>query len=869
VGLLSVLGLVISLSAANRPLAPGHVPRVTKWLEPTGDLPAATPLHLAIGLPVRDPRSLSNFLANLYDPASPDCHHYLTPQEFTARFGPTEDQYQAVIAFLRAHNLNVVARHSNRLLLDVAGAATDAQKAFNIRLRMYRRPGGKGEFFAPNIEPTVPAEIAILDVTGLSNYRPPYPLIRKAASSPGGADARPHSGSGSRGTYMGGDFRAAYVPGVLLDGTGQSIGLVEFDGFYSSDIVSYQTQAGLPAAPVTTVLLDGYDGNPTENGNSEVSGDIELTMAMAPGLSQVISYEAGPSGIPNDILNRMTTDNLCRQLSCSWGWTGGPSAATDEILQEMAAQGQSIFCASGDCGAYNMGAMDDPSEDDTPSDSPYLTSVGGTTLTTSGPGGPWVSETVWNDGDGSGSSGGVSGFYSLPAWQEGISMAANGGSITMRNICDVALIADNILVDYGNGQSGSYSGTSCAAPLWASFIALVNEQLAGHGQPPVGFVNPALYAIGKGPNYEALFHDITTGNNTNSASPNEFYAVPGFDLCTGWGTPAGIGLVNALAPLPDPLIISPPTGVISEGLTGGPFTLSSTIYSLTNSGAAGLTWSLASASPWLRVSSTGGDLPSESATSVSVSLTAAADALDAGTNTATLWFTDDSTGSVFTRQFTLIISSQLVQNGAFETGNFDGWTQSGNTTYTTVTSGNLYVRSGMYGAQLGPNNTPGFLSQTLATVPGRPYLLSFWLDNPKSGTPNEFSAWWNGASVFSQSNLPELSWTNLQFIGWASSTNTLLQFGFLDDPAYLGIDDITVTPIRGPSLQILSVKSSTAQFSLQTAAGLTCQVQYSTNLLSTNWANLGQPFTATESITSFSDNGAADPQRFYRVIVNP
>src|SRR6185312_13777824 len=103
------------------------------------------------------------------------------------------------------------------------------------------------------------------------------------------------------------------------------------------------------------------------------------------------------------------------------------------------------------------------------------------------------------------------------------------GSTTMRNVPDVALTGDNVYVVYGNGQSSAFGGTSCAAPLWAGFAALVNQQAALGGHPPVGFLNPALYAIGKSnPNYATIFHDVTAGNNFSASSPGKFSATTGY-----------------------------------------------------------------------------------------------------------------------------------------------------------------------------------------------------------------------------------------------------------------------------------------------------------------------------------------------------
>jgi subtilase family serine protease len=155
----------------------------------------------------------------------------------------------------------------------------------------------------------------------------------------------------------------------------------------------------------------------------------------------------------------------------------------------------------------------------------------------------------WYGGGGYwGSSGGISTRSSIPVYQQGISMASNAGSTTQRNVPDVALTATGIWVNYFHGLSGSFGGTSCAAPLWAGFTALVNQQAANNGQPSVGFMNPALYQIAKGSAYASCFHDITSGNSFSAGSPSEFSAVAGYDLCTGLGTPNGMNLINALMP---------------------------------------------------------------------------------------------------------------------------------------------------------------------------------------------------------------------------------------------------------------------------------------------------------------------------------
>jgi hypothetical protein len=846
---------------------PGGPPDAVTRLHSTGYLPANTPLRLAIGLPLQNTNNLADLLRRLYNPADRLYHHFLTPSQFASQFSPSEQQYQSVISFAHAHHFEIVGTHSNRILLDVIGSADDVGRAFNVHLLNYHHPLEARDFFASDADPTVERGVPIIDVSGLNNYQFPHPRIRP--THPSGVSSK--SGSGTGGAYLGPDFRAAYAPGVALNGAGQSVGLVEFDGFYASDITHYESLAGLAAVPVQTVLIDGFSGIPTgdTNRNSEVSLDIEMAMAMAPGLSNIISYETGPTNLVNDVLNRMANDNAAAQLGCSWGWSGGPSAATDQIFQQMAAQGQTFLCASGDDDAYVAGAIDNPSSDNAPADNPYLTVVGGTTLTTSGPAGAWVSESVWNWGNGQGSAGGISTYYPIPSWQQGISMQNNSGSTSMRNIPDVALTADNIYVVYDNGASGVFGGTSCATALWSGFMALVNQQAAASGRPPVGFINPALYQIGAGQNYDTAFHDITTGNNFSVSSPSDFYATTGFDLCTGWGTPAGSSLIDALTAPPNPLQISPGAGFSSTGTPGGPFNVSAQNIVLTNTASNTLTWSVTSESAWLTVNPASGLLPPHTSTSVAANLTVAANSLTDGTYTAVVWFTNTSTGNVQNRLFNLTVERQLVQNGGFETSSFSDWTYVGNSTYATVTFNSSYVYSGTYGAQFGPSDSLGFLSQNLPTVGGVRYLLSFWLDNPLAGTPNEFNVSWNGNVLFDETNLAALPWTNMQFIVSTATTNSALQFGFRNDPAFFGLDDVSLSPFVLPTIQSFSSENGQIQFSWNAVVNLAYQIQSTTNLTQSNWLNLGSPLTATNTLMTFVGSATGDAQRFYRILVIP
>ncbi len=611
----------------------GHVPAISAGLQSTGRVAPTNRLDLVISLPLRNKEALTNLLRDIYDPASTNFRHYLTPREFTARFGPTENDFNAVIDFARANGFTVTATHPNRVLVDVNASVADIEKAFHLELHNYRHPSENRTCFGPDVEPSLALAVPVAHIGGLDNFSQSEPLVKR---TPASAQPRtsPMTGSGIDGSYAGYDFRAAYLPDTTLTGAGQSIAMVEFDGYTLADITNYEAAHGLPNVTLTNVLLDGFSGMPSGNGGEiEVSLDIETAIAMAPGATSIIVYEVPPNGSWHDMLSRIANDNLAQQISCSWFMQNSPAdPVADGIFQQMALQGQSFFNGSGDSNAYT-GLIPFPC------DSPYITQVGGTVLTTTGPVGARVSETVLNRGNGFGSSGGISTQYTIPYYQTNVSMAFNQGSTSMHNVPDVALAGESVEV-VANGINRAVGGTSCAAPLWAGIAAMVNQQASANHRPALGFANPAIYAIGASPAYALCFNDITTGNNFSPTSPTKFYATNGYDLCTGWGTPAGQQLINVLAN-PDPLLIRPALGFAAAGRVGGPFTTNSQSLTLTNSGTNALTWTLTNPAPWLNVSPVSGSLvPGGPATIVTVSLNAAASNLSLGSYSTTIWFTN-------------------------------------------------------------------------------------------------------------------------------------------------------------------------------------------------------------------------------------
>lgn len=206
-------------------------------------------------------RGAHRSLHSIYDPTSTNFRRYLTPEKFTERFGPSEQDYQAVIAFAQANGLIVTGTHPSRTILDVQGAVSDIEKVFNMKMCIYQHPVEPRTFFAPNVEPSASLAVPLLTVAGLDNYVIPRPASLRLKPP----NAVPCAGSGTYGTYMGWDFRAAYAPGVSLTGAGQVVGLVQFDAYYANDIAVYEAQAGLPNVPLVNVLLDGFSGIPASN----------------------------------------------------------------------------------------------------------------------------------------------------------------------------------------------------------------------------------------------------------------------------------------------------------------------------------------------------------------------------------------------------------------------------------------------------------------------------------------------------------------------------------------------------------------------------------------------------------------------------
>lgn len=535
-----------------------------------GRLSAIQPRRLTVVLPLRDEAGLQEFLKELYDPASPSYRKFLTVEEFTERFGPTQQDYDNVVHWAQGNGFTVAATSRNRMNVDITGSVATIENALHVKMGLYQHPTENRTFFAPDREPTVDLPIQLWHIAGLDNYSIPRPALGRKASS---VTSQATTGSCPDQSFCGSDMRAAYYADTALTGAGQSLGLLEYLGTDLADLQTYYTNAGQTlSVPITLLSTDGTSTSCTYPSCDDTEQTIDMTQAlgMAPGLASLVMYVGSSDSA---IFNAMATASpLNAQLSSSWTWFPADPSTDDPYFLEFAAQGQNLFQASGDGGAWNSNSLIYPAED------VYLTSVGGTDLQTSGPGGAWSSETAWVDG-----GGGISpDKFAIPFWQTDAAGGCSSCSINYRNGPDVSANADftfYVCADQSACSANLYGGTSFAAPMWAGYLALANQQAASNGQPPLGFINPALYNIGLGSSYDADFHDITSGSNGYSATT-------GYDLATGWGSPNGSNLLSALlGAISTPgfgLTASPTTVSVLQGGTGRS-TIASTVLNGFNS----------------------------------------------------------------------------------------------------------------------------------------------------------------------------------------------------------------------------------------------------------------------------------------------
>jgi kumamolisin len=539
-----------------------------------GRLPATQTMQLNIVLPLRNQGELDNFLRELSDPSSGMYRRFLTVPEFTERFGPTQADYDAVVRFAKANGFTVVGGTRDGMDVQIVGPVSAVEKAFHVTMGTYQHPTEDRIFYAPDREPTINLPFQLWHISGMDNYSIPHPMFVKKSdyAAAHGIDvekvvSHATTGSGPSASFLGSDMRAAYYGGTALTGAGQNLGLFEYLGTDLADLTTYYKNVGQTNnVPITLLSTDGTSTSCVDTraggdcDDTEQTLDMTQAIGMAPGLSSLVMYIGSTD---TAIISAMTTHSpLPTTIGCSWGWTPADPSTLNPYFQKMAAQGQNFFAASGDSSTWSS------RNEAWPADNAYVVSVGGTDLITASAGGTWKSETAWVD-----SGGGISpDAIPIPSWQQisGVINSSNKGSTTLRNGPDVSANANftfYVCADQTTCTANDYGGTSFATPMWAGYIALVNQQLAANGDPTIGFINPTIYAQNVTSSYGTDFHDITSGTS------GSYSAVTGYDLVTGWGSPNGVGLINALtggsSPTPNFSISASPSSVsVVQGSNG-------------------------------------------------------------------------------------------------------------------------------------------------------------------------------------------------------------------------------------------------------------------------------------------------------------
>jgi kumamolisin len=449
--------------------------------------------------------------------------------EFGQHYGGNPADLDSLRRFAKQYDLSETGNDLNRRVLHLRGTPAALEKAFDVTLGQYQF-NNLPPFVGCGHAPTLPAEV--IAVLGLDRRPVAQPRSRRAQSTP----------------------NVSYTPLQLgqlynfpdgTDGTGEAIGIIELGGgFSTSDLSQYFSGLGISPQPkVIAVSVAGGQNQPgSGDADDEVMLDIEVAGALAPGATIAVYFTTNTDQGFYEAISQAAHDttNKPSVISISWGgpeesWNTSSLNAMETALQDAAALGVTVTVAAGDNGSSD-GESDGQPHVDFPASSPYSLGCGGTTLVASGT--TIQSEVVWNEtaSNEGATGGGVSTQFPLPTWQQNANVPKSPSGSSGRGVPDVAGNADpatgyQVLVD---GQSQVIGGTSAVAPLWAALIARLNQKLGA----PVGDLHASIYQIG-----ESAFRDITQGNN------GAYQAGPGWDACTGLGSPNGQALLTALTSL--------------------------------------------------------------------------------------------------------------------------------------------------------------------------------------------------------------------------------------------------------------------------------------------------------------------------------
>ncbi|MBS1863987.1 MAG: S8/S53 family peptidase [Actinobacteria bacterium] len=600
--------------AASSGVRIGEAPELPEGASVAGTIAPERELDLYVALEPRDPAALERFAEEVATPGSPVYGKYLSVPQFAARFGPTPSQIATVRSALAARGLEVGAPSANGLSLPVAATVAEAEAAFAIPISRVETASGRIAF-ANRSAPQVAAAAApyVQGVIGLDDLHELHradgarnPLaphaggvttdaspVTPAVAAPvptGGPQpctaaleyGEAHHGNTADRIANAYGLPAFYAAGDF--GAGQTVALLELEPFFTEDIDAFQACYGTQVE-VDTVTVGKPPVEMGEDG--EAAMDIEQIASLAPGARVIVYQTKNDNGGEARILSAFVGEDTAKVMSSSWGicehYQGGPElASVNTLLQEAAAQGQSFFVAAGDYGSTDCDEERGPGEDeelavDFPGSDPFSTDVGGTRMEE--PTGPATTDYLWNEMPSWGAGGGGrSEVFPMPGYQLG---AAPGlgvvGALSSGAPCGLAVgycrqvpdVSADAAVETGyvihaDRAWETNGGTSAAAPLWAAFAALT-DALPACGGHPIGFANPALYAIGATA-YAADFRDVTGprpgGRPTTSrrSETDPFPAAPGYDMASGLGTPRGIALAASLCALANPVIPASGTG---------------------------------------------------------------------------------------------------------------------------------------------------------------------------------------------------------------------------------------------------------------------------------------------------------------------
>jgi kumamolisin len=453
----------------------------------------------------------------------------LSREEYAAKYGATPEDIAKIEALAEQYGLRVVESDAARRVVALSATAEAISQAFGVSLVSFDHAGGSYRGYEGSI--TVPADVVnvITSVHGLDDRPQAQPRLRVGLAAAPRKDGGPYSPV---------EVATAYNYPTASTGAGECVALIELGGGYvETDLSTFFANNGISEPTVVAVGVDGAKNTPGGQADGEVALDIEIVGAIAPDARIVVYFAPNTDQGFIDAVTTAANDatNKPSVISISWGdsestWTAQSMQTMDQAFQSAALMGVTVFVASGDSGATD-GVTDGLAHVDFPASSPHAVGCGGTTLAETG--GTITSEVVWNAGGGA-SGGGISDVFDPPSYQSaaGVPPSANPGGRVGRGVPDVAGDADpatGYQVVLG-GKTQAFGGTSAVAPLWAALIARINADVGA----PAGFINPVLYAN------PSAFHDITSGNN------GSYTAGPGWDPCTGLGSPDGALIEAAL-----------------------------------------------------------------------------------------------------------------------------------------------------------------------------------------------------------------------------------------------------------------------------------------------------------------------------------